>query len=70
MVRAWVLITAATNRSIDMDMLIHHEDYLPDCTEYVIAELPPLIVDDDEFEAAFFEALARTKARLYALQAA
>ena len=44
-----------------MDMLIHHEDYLPDCTEYVIAEFPPLIVDDDEFAAAFTEALARTE---------
>ena len=44
-----------------MDMLIHHEGYLPDCTEYFIAELPPLIVDEDEFAAAFIEALARTE---------
>ena len=44
-----------------MDMLIHHEDYLPDCTEYVITEFPRLIVDDAEFAAAFTEAMARTE---------
>ena len=40
-------------------MLIHHEDWLPDCTEYVNAEFPLLIIDDDGFAAAFIEALAR-----------
>ena len=42
-------------------MLIHHEDFLPDCIEYVNAELPPRIIDDDGFAAAFIEALARTE---------
>ena len=42
-------------------MLIHHEDLLPDCPEYVTAELPPLIVDDDEFASTFVGALARTE---------
>ena len=42
-------------------MLIHHEDFLPDCIEYANAELPPRIVDDAGFAASFIEALARTE---------
>ena len=42
-------------------MLIHHEDYLPDCQEYGIVEFPPLILDDAEFAAAVNQAMARTE---------
>ena len=42
-------------------MLIHHEDYLPDCVEYVHGEFPPLIVDADDFDSLFVKSLARTE---------
>lgn len=41
-------------------MLIHHEDYLPDCPEYVHATLQSLIVNDDAFADAFSGAMERT----------
>ena len=42
-------------------MRIRREDYLPACTEYVDAELPPLIVDADGIAAAIVKGIARTK---------
>ena len=42
-------------------MLIHHEDYLPDCEEYINSELAPRILDAPDFDAAFIEAMAMTE---------
>ena len=41
-------------------MLIHQRDCLAECEDYAEQELPPLIVDAINFDAAFVEAVRRT----------